>query len=183
MTVVLAKNIRIWSSFTFHTLFVVAYLLLMQQAAAIGTGITDNTCTFKNQGKLFTLTMMNRYEEGEFYTQTIDDNTVIVFNFCDPFIPEQCTGPLYDQQIWAYSFLVTKEKDTGVNSCIPYSSDSKTSYFAPSYSNENNDIKLYLTMTEKTANVSSYRSTDFILECSKSETQTLGDIRVESPTI
>lgn len=157
------NNLNVCSSFAFNAFFLVTFLLLTQQAAAIGTGITDNTCTFKNQGKLFTLTMMNRYEDGNFYSQTVNNNSAIVFNFCDPFIPKECTGPLYDQQVEAYSFLVTKDREAGLFSCIPYSSDSKTSYFAPTYSKENNDIKLYLTMTEKTTNVSSYRSTDFIL--------------------
>ena len=128
-------NRNLCSSFAVNALFVVAFLLAVDQAAAIGTGITDNTCTFKNQGKLFTLTMLNRYEDGNFYRQTVDNSTAIVFNFCDPFIPKECTGPLYDQQVEAYSFLVSKEKETGVYNCVPYSSDSKTSYFAPTYSN------------------------------------------------
>lgn len=38
-------------------------------------------------------------------------------------------------------------------------------------------------MTEKTTNVSSYRSTDFILECDKSEAETLSDIRAEAATL
>ena len=97
MTAELAKNSRnVCSSFTFGAFSVIAFLLLMQPATAINTGITDNTCTFKNQGKLFTLTMMNRYEDGDFYTKAVDSNTLIVFNFCDPFVPKQCTGPLYE---------------------------------------------------------------------------------------
>lgn len=127
--------------------------------------------------------MMNRYNDGNFYRQVLDNKTVIVFNFCDPFIPKECTGPLYDQQVDAYSFLVTKEPSTGIYSCIPYSSDSKTSFYTPSYSNQNNEIKLYLTMTEKNTNVSSYRSTDFILDCSNSETPTLDNIRSDAPTL
>lgn len=56
--------------------------------------ITDNSCTFKTKGKLFTLAMLNQYNSGKFYSKTIDNNTEVTFNFCDPFIPPVCNNTI-----------------------------------------------------------------------------------------
>jgi hypothetical protein len=96
----------------------------------LDTSITDNSCTFKTQGKLFTLALLNQYSSGRYYNKTLDNNTGVLFNFCDPFIPPQCNDSLiYAKQEKAYAFVLRRDPIKQYVECYPYSSDSKTSYF------------------------------------------------------
>lgn len=146
-----------WFGAVKEYVYVVILMCLWTEGLAIST---DNTCTFKADGNLFTLAVLNRYSNGTYYRQNIDDHTTIVFNFCDPIIPQECTDTIHEK---AYSFVV-RSNDEGVHSCEAYSSDSKTSYFTPQYVNDKGEIKLNLSM-DKPSNTSIIRSTDFFLEC------------------
>lgn len=84
--------------------YLITLFCLMGRVEAIST---DNTCTFKSQGKLFTLTLLNRNTEGNYYRKRISTNSEIVFNFCTPFLPKECINPLFDTEK-AYSFIVSK---------------------------------------------------------------------------
>jgi hypothetical protein len=96
----------------------------------LDTSITDNSCTFKTQGKLFTLALLNQYSSGRYYNKTLDNNTGVLFNFCDSFIPPQCNDSLsYAKQEKAYAFVLRRDPIKQYVECYPYSSDSKTSYF------------------------------------------------------
>lgn len=68
------------------------------------TDITDNTCTFKVEGKLFTLAYlnMNKPSEKGYYTSSYNSNT-ITFNFCDTFVPTGCTN---QNKSAAYSYVI-----------------------------------------------------------------------------
>lgn len=133
--------------------YVLGLMCLWAEGLAIST---DNTCTFKADGNLFTLAVLNRLT---YYREHIDDYTTIVFNFCDPMIPLECSDTIHEK---AYSFVV-RSNNAG-DSCEAYSSDSKTSYFTPQYVNVKGEIKLNLSM-DKPNNSSIMRSTDFFLEC------------------
>jgi hypothetical protein len=54
----------------------------------------DNTCTFKSEGKLFTLAVLNKHADTAFYRQALNSTATVVFNFCDPFVPQECTAGL-----------------------------------------------------------------------------------------
>jgi len=48
----------------------------------------------------------------------------------------------------AYAFLIhTDETNESIVTCVPYSSDSKTSYFTPQYLGDSDNIQLGLIMT------------------------------------
>ena len=108
--------------------------------------------------------MLNQKSSGAYYTSQVDNDTWIQFNFCDPFRPIQCTGDLYTKEL-AYAFLVNKQATTGLYECIPYTSDSKISYYTPQYLNNNGDIGLNLTMTTNFPNDTLNRSATFFLDC------------------
>lgn len=103
---------------------------------------TDNTCTFKADGKLFTFALLNQIAKGDFYTHAHDPIHSVVFNFCDPFLPKECAG----NKQKAYSFVV-KRVGEGEAECFPFSSDSKLTHFTPTYSNERGEIKVNLSLT------------------------------------
>lgn len=51
---------------------------------------TNNVCTFRIDGKLFSMAFF-RKQEGIQHYQIIDgDNMTIFFDFCSPFIPVGC---------------------------------------------------------------------------------------------
>lgn len=64
----------------------------MVEVGAVGTSITDNTCVFRDEGKLFTLASLDRVSTGQYYRINVDPQTYILFNFCDPFTPTECPG-------------------------------------------------------------------------------------------
>lgn len=81
------------SPLTFNMLiYVVTLIYLSTNVEGAATGITDSICVFKDDGKLFTLTVLNKIADGKFYTIPVDANTSIIFNFCDPFTPIECSG-------------------------------------------------------------------------------------------
>jgi hypothetical protein len=77
--------------------------------------------------------VLDKVSDGNFYTINVDANNSVIFNFCDPFIPKECSGitPIPEK---AYSFRLIKSEE-GNYQCFPYSSDSKTHYFTPQYQN------------------------------------------------
>ena len=65
-------------------------LLILVETKATTPSITDNTCVFREDGKLFTLTSLNRIADGKYYRIEIDNSTAVEFNLCNPFFPKQC---------------------------------------------------------------------------------------------
>lgn len=72
------------------TIQTIILLFILSETNATTPSITDNTCVFREDGKLFSLTSLNRIADGKFYRIEIDNNTAVEFNFCDPFYPKQC---------------------------------------------------------------------------------------------
>jgi hypothetical protein len=142
------------------------------RAQSLSTDITDNTCTFKTQGKLFTLALLNQYSSQDFYRLPVDNNTWIVFNFCDPFVPKECSGSDLYNQTTAFSFIVNRY-ESGLYQCNPYSSDSKTNYFSVEYTSNSGQNILNLTMTTKPSNETQLLETTFILSCDVANNGTL----------
>jgi hypothetical protein len=122
-------------------------LLFLLALTANATDITDNTCTFKVSGKLFTLAYLNMKANttANYYTAEINDTAKVEFNFCEPFIPLDCKGSTVPS---SYSYLIIKTANASsvTTTCIPFSSNSKTSNFNPQYLNKNGEIQLNLTM-------------------------------------
>ncbi len=114
---------------------------------ALDTSITDNTCTFKPDGKLFSLAYLNKYSSGNFYqANTSDPNTIVLFNFCDPFLPEICANANSTMKK-AYSFAIVNDTNQEQILCYRYSSDSKLANFVPQYtSSDDGEIQLNLTL-------------------------------------
>lgn len=108
--------------------------LMLLAAPASSTDIIDNTCTFKVDGKLFTLTYLNQNKPGSpgYYQVGYNDQTDVFFNFCEPFVPASCAGTTLPS---AYSYVAIAKSFDSELGCLPYSSDSKTSYFTPDYIN------------------------------------------------
>lgn len=129
-------------------LLVVALFALVGQVRTLNS-ITDNTCTFKEGGKLFSLVYLNRASSGKYYDVAVNSSASVVFNFCDPFVPAEC--PL--AQAKAYSFLKVKNPP-GISepyTCTAYSSNSKTSHYLPQYISEKGQIRLNLTLLTEPA--------------------------------
>ena len=59
-------------------------ILLLFVSPANATDITDNTCTFKVDGKLFSLAYLNKKAKSaeSYYNITNNETSVICFNFC-----------------------------------------------------------------------------------------------------
>ena len=72
----------------YFPLCIITLIICSGRAEVARTSFTDSTCVFKDDGKLFTLTVLNKIEHGHFYSIVIDANRSIVFNFCDPFTPQ-----------------------------------------------------------------------------------------------
>jgi len=138
------------------------------------TDITDNTCTFKVSGKLFSLAYLNMKAKttANYYTATINDTTKVEFNFCEPFIPSECPTSNFP---YSYSYLITKNitDSSVINTCVPFTSSSKTSYYSPQYINKNGEIQLNLTMQTNIENLTIQRSTYFLLDCEESTNSNL----------
>lgn len=49
------------------TIQTIILLFILAEANATTPSITDNTCVFKEDGKLFSLTSLNRIADGNFY--------------------------------------------------------------------------------------------------------------------
>lgn len=65
-----------------YHLFVYFYLL----ASVVNTISTNNICTFKTSGKLFSLV----YLQIPDHYKIDDDDEIIYFDFCAPFLPSEC---------------------------------------------------------------------------------------------
>lgn len=143
-------------------LVVVALYALVGQVRSLNS-ITDNTCTFKEGGKLFSLVYLNRASSGKYYDIAVNSSASVVFNFCDPFVPADC--PITQSK--AYSFLKVKNAagSSEPYTCTPYSSNSKTSHYLPQYISEKGQIRLNLTLLTEPAEGQVYRTTDIVLEC------------------
>ena len=63
--------------------------VLMTLLALTSTLTTDNVCTFHTGGQAFSLKYL---EKKEPYTLSIDEHKSIMFNFCEPFVPDVCAG-------------------------------------------------------------------------------------------
>jgi hypothetical protein len=89
--------------------FLLVFTVLLSCSRLVSTtDITDNTCTFKVDGKLFTLAFLNMNKAGEkgYYQTDLDSNTSIRFNFCDPFVPLGCANQNLPS---AYSYFLHEE--------------------------------------------------------------------------
>ena len=150
----------------YNLITVCAVFLLVLTANA--TDITDNTCTFKVSGKLFTLAYLNmKANTTNYYTAKINDTAKVEFSFCEPFLPGECQTSTFP---YSYSYLITQTvKDSSViTTCVPFSSSSKTANFNPQYLNKNGQIQLNLTMKTNDQSLNVQRSTSFLLDCEES---------------
>jgi hypothetical protein len=142
--------------------------LVLFSSETITTDITDNTCTFKVNGKLFTLILLNKASTTKYYTSVYNDSTVY-FNFCDPFVPPNCMSPVGSSSSLpsAYAFIsnTTLATQTNTSVCVPLTSGSKTTNYFPTYTSNNGDIQLNLTMVTVLNSSGSQQSASFILEC------------------
>jgi hypothetical protein len=58
------------------------FLNLLYPVNALGIDITDNTCTFKVDGNLFSLVYLNLASSQNYYTTPGATGQTIYFNFC-----------------------------------------------------------------------------------------------------
>jgi hypothetical protein len=104
---------------------------------------------------------------------------MVIFNFCDPFVPANC--PVGTAK--AYSFIQIRNAADGSlpYQCIPYSSDSKTSYYSPLYVNNKGQLSLNLTLVTVPNASTGYsdRSTDILLDCEESQDISYKNITVK----
>jgi hypothetical protein len=136
------QKTAVWSVGTSWPLLVTLCALIGQVCSV--NSITDNTCTFKEGGKLFSLVYLNRASSGKYYEIAVNSSASVIFNFCDPFVPADC--PI--AQTKAYSFLKVKNTAGSADpyTCTPYSSNSKTSHYLPQYISEKGQIRLNLSL-------------------------------------
>lgn len=173
-----------------NILAVIGLLVVLGCFRAVqATDITDNTCTFKVDGKIFTLALLNMNKAGEkgYYQTSYGNNRDIRFNFCEPFVPSGCTSQnsptAYSYVLYTDNSQTTPTQPTDDNLvCTPFSSNSKVADFTPSYINNKGQIKLNLTMTTHFEVNQTQRSTIFLLDCEPDDTPYLTNIRVESLT-
>ena len=154
--------------------------LLLLVIPSCSTAIIDNTCTFRVDGKLFTLAFLNQNKPGAqgYYQLQQDEETQVYFNFCEPFLPPPCRQTNLSA---AYSYVVinnTSDENNPQVTCLPYSSDSKTSYFTPNYTNQKGQIQLNLTMQTQLPNLTQQRITTFLLDCEPNDESDLTNIKV-----
>ena len=128
------------------SIITISVLALLFTSTYATSGLLDNTCTFRVEGRLFVLSYLNRNAyTPRYYSYSINDTTQVVFNFCQPFTPDMCPQSNISN---AYAFLIhTDETNESIVTCVPYSSDSKTSYFTPQYLGDSDNIQLGLIMT------------------------------------
>jgi len=69
---------------------IIITIILYLSLTTTAKDITDNTCTFKVKGKVFSLAYLNMKsnETAAYYTVKVNDTAKIEFNFCEPFVPE-----------------------------------------------------------------------------------------------
>ena len=69
------------------SILIILICTLLPPTLAIDTSITDNVCSFKYDGNLFSLALLNKKSSGVYYNAKLDDLNYVLFNFCEPFTP------------------------------------------------------------------------------------------------